>query len=113
MTANRATYAILAHHHHPRILIRRIRAGSDALRATLDGRPGLPAPRHRREEERALIRALCALASQTSRSELLFLIKIDYFRFPREHRIPLPETCVSAIWASLKKEREEKKIMVV
>jgi len=26
MTENRATYAILAHHHYPRLLIRRIRA---------------------------------------------------------------------------------------
>lgn len=32
MTVNRATYAILAHHWHPRILIRRIRAARHPLR---------------------------------------------------------------------------------
>jgi len=77
MTANRATYAILAHQHHPRILIRRIRAGSDALRAAEDR----ISPRVTSEERK---RSSLGLRKQVvQRSELLFLIKIDRSRFSR------------------------------
>lgn len=64
MTANRATYAILAHHHHPRILIRRIRASRHPPADYLSVFP----PR----EERAFIKALFA-PQTTSREALRFI----------------------------------------
>jgi len=120
MTANRATYAILAHHHHhPRILIRRIRAGSDAPRAALDGRPSLPAPRQRvsiTEKKRGSSLGLSprSLRKQVvQRSELLFPTKIDCLRFPREgigflfRKLAFPDA--AAIWACLKKKKKKEK----